>query len=231
MSTDPTIGTLFAVATPIGNLGDFSKRGKEVLSDVNLIACEDTRRTKKLLSHFDIHTPTESYHGHSSDKKQANIVEKLKRGGDVALVSDAGTPAISDPGMRLVQAARSSGAEVVAVPGPSSITAALSISGLPAHAFTFLGFVPRKKGRETFFSKLKETEETSVFFESPHRFEKTLVSLADTLSAERTVVVCRELTKKHESVVAGSIRKVKKYFEENDDEVRGEFVLVVEGRQ
>ncbi len=221
------MGTLFVVATPIGNLGDFSERGQEVLSKAGLVACEDTRHTRKLLSHFDIHTQTESYHGHSSDKKQENIVKKLKNGEDVALVSDAGTPAISDPGMRLVQAARSAGVEVVAVPGPSSVTAALSVSGLPAHAFSFLGFVPRKKGRETFFAELKETKETAVFFESPHRFEKTLESLADTLSPDRTVVVCRELTKKHESVVTGTSKEVKDYFESNEDKVRGEFVLVV----
>lgn len=224
-------GTLYIVATPIGNLGDFSQRGKDVLQQVDLIACEDTRVTRKLLSHFDIHTPTDSYHEHSSDNKQEKIIERLKGGEHVALVSDAGTPAISDPGMRLVEEAHAAGIEVVAIPGPSAVTATLSIAGLPADEFTFFGFVPRKKGRETFFHTVLGSPRTVVFYESPHRFEKTINALADILPEDRTVVVCRELTKQFESVVRGSAQFAADYFAEHADEIRGEFAIVVSAAQ
>ena len=220
-------GTLYIVGTPIGNLGDFSARGKETLAAVDLVACEDTRVTRKLLSHFDIHTKVESFHGHSSDKKRDQLITRLEAGDDVALVSDAGMPTISDPGMRLVEAAHAVAITVVSVPGPSAVVAALSIAGLRADSFTFLGFVPRKKGRNSFFSELAVAKETSVFFASPHRFKKTATALAETLSDERTVVVARELTKKFESVVRGSAAEVKEYFDDHPDEVRGEFTVVV----
>lgn len=224
------IGTLHIVGTPIGNLQDFSERGKQTLREADLVACEDTRVTRKLMSHFDIHTPTESYHGHSSDQKREQIIEKLKQGNDVALVSDAGTPAISDPGMRLVEAAHGEGIKVVSVPGPSAVVAALSISGLKADEFTFRGFVPRKKGRKTFFDELLHADRTTVFYESPHRFEKTIKALDEYLDEERTVVVTREMTKQFESVVRGSASFVADYFQEHNDEVRGEFCVVVSGR-
>ncbi|MEX2514706.1 MAG: 16S rRNA (cytidine(1402)-2'-O)-methyltransferase [Candidatus Paceibacterota bacterium] len=220
-------GILHITATPIGNLGDLSDRAKEVLDDVDLIACEDTRVTRKLLSHFDIHTPTDSYHEHSSGNKQDKIIARLMDGDDVALVSDAGTPAISDPGMRLVEAAHQAGITVVSVPGPSAVIAALSIAGLRADEFSFYGFVPRKKGRESFFNTVKESPRTIVFYESPHRFEKTIHALADVLSDDRTVVVCRELTKQFESVIRGSARFVADYFIENEDKIRGEFAIVI----
>ncbi|MEX2369303.1 MAG: 16S rRNA (cytidine(1402)-2'-O)-methyltransferase [Candidatus Paceibacterota bacterium] len=223
-------GTLYITATPIGNLGDVSDRTKETLIKVDLIACEDTRVTRKLLSHFDIHTPTDSYHEHSSEGKQEKIIARLVAGENVALVSDAGTPAISDPGMRLVEAAHQAGITVVAVPGPSAVVAALSIAGLPADEFTFYGFVPRKKGRESFFSTVNESPRTVVFYESPHRFEKTINTLADTLPESRTVVVCRELTKQFESVVRGSAQFAADYFTEHADEIRGEFCIVVSGK-
>lgn len=222
-------GTLYITATPIGNLGDTSDRVKETLRDVDLVACEDTRVTRKLLSHFDIHTPTDSYHEHSSGNKQEKIIARLESGDDVALVSDAGTPAISDPGMRLVEAAHQAGIVVVSVPGPSAVTAALSIAGLRADEFSFFGFVPRKKGRETFFHTVLESPRTVVFYESPHRFEKTIHALADLLPDDRTVVVCREITKQFESVVRGSATFVANYFTEHDDEIRGEFTVVVSG--
>jgi 16S rRNA (cytidine1402-2'-O)-methyltransferase len=222
-------GKLHIVATPIGNLGDVSARAKEVLVEVDLVACEDTRVTRKLLSHFDIHTPTVSYHDHSSNNKQAKLVSRLVEGEDVALVSDAGTPAISDPGMRLVEAAYQAGVEVVSVPGPSAVVAALSIAGLPADEFTFFGFVPRKKGRESFFNTVNESPRTVVFYESPHRFEKTINALAAILPENRTVVVCRELTKQFESVVRGSAQFAAGYFAEHDDEIRGEFCIIVSG--
>lgn len=220
-------GILYIVGTPIGNLGDFSERGKETLASVDLVACEDTRVTRKLLSHFDIHTRVESYHAHSSDEKQHQIIARLEAGDDVALVSDAGTPAISDPGMRLVEAAHLAGIKVESVPGPSAVTTALSISGLRADEFTFFGFVPRKKGRETFFDSINESPRTAVFYESPHRFEKTITSLAEVLPEERTVVVARELTKQFETVVRGSAQFVADYFAENADEIRGEFTVIV----
>jgi 16S rRNA (cytidine1402-2'-O)-methyltransferase len=219
-------GTLHVVATPIGNLGDFSERGKQTLAGVDLVACEDTRRTKKLLSHFDIHTPTESYHGDSSDKKRERIISSLTDGNEVALVSDAGTPGLSDPGMRLVQSAREAGANVVSVPGPSAVTAALSVSGLRGHSFTFLGYAPRKN-RDDFIGKINQLNHTAIFFESVHRVEKTLNALAEQLTGDRNVVVCRELTKQFESVVTGSAGKVKDYFANHQDEVRGEFVILI----
>jgi 16S rRNA (cytidine1402-2'-O)-methyltransferase len=220
-------GILYIVGTPIGNLGDFSERGKETLRNVDLVACEDTRVTRKLLSHFDIHTPTDSYHQHSSGNKQEKIITRITDGKDVAVVSDAGTPAISDPGMRLVEAAHHKGIQVVSIPGPSAVAAAVSISGLRGDEFTFFGFVPRKKGRESFFVDILESSRTAVFYESPHRFEKTIDAMADVLPDDRTVVVCREITKQLESVVRGSASFVKAYFNEHDDEIRGEFTVVV----
>jgi 16S rRNA (cytidine1402-2'-O)-methyltransferase len=223
-------GKLYVVGTPIGNLKDFSERGKQVLSDVDLIACEDTRRTKKLLSHFDIHTPTESYHGDSSDQKRERIIDRVQSGDDIALVSDAGTPGVSDPGMRLVRSARDGGTTVVSVPGPSAITAALSVSGLRGHAFTFLGYAPRKH-KGSFINRIENITHTAIFFESVHRIEGTLAKLADQLPSEREVVVCRELTKKFESVITGSAEEILDYFNENQDKARGEFVVLVSAEQ
>jgi len=218
--------TLHVVGTPIGNLADFSERGKQTLAEVDLIACEDTRRTQKLLSHFDIHTPTESYHGDSSEQKRKRIIDKLKAGKEIALVTDAGTPAVSDPGMRLVERAHEEGIEVVSVPGPSAVTAALSVAGIKGHAFTFLGYAPRKN-RQDFLQEIKGMSRTAVFFASPHRVTQTLSVLADTLEKDRTVAVCRELTKQFESVIRGTPGEVQNYFEDNPDKVKGEFVIVV----
>jgi len=218
--------TLHVVGTPIGNLADFSERGKQTLAEVDLIACEDTRRTQKLLSHFDIHTPKESYHGDSSAKKREDIIDTLKAGKEVALVTDAGTPAVSDPGMRLVRRAHEEGIEVVSVPGPSAVTAALSVVGIKGHAFTFLGYAPRNN-REGFMCKIKDMPRTAIFFGSPHRVTQTLSVLADTLEKDRTVAVCRELTKQFESVVRGTPDEVRDYFDNNPDKVKGEFVVIV----
>jgi len=219
-------GKLHVVATPIGNLEDVSPRAKQVLSRADLIASEDTRRTQKLLSHFDIHTPKESYHGDSSAKKREDIIDTLKSGKEVALVTDAGTPAVSDPGMRLVRRAHEEGIEVVSVPGPSAVTAALSVVGIKGHAFTFLGYAPRNN-REGFMCKIKDMPRTAIFFGSPHRVTQTLSVLADTLEKDRTVAVCRELTKQFESVIRGTPGQVQNYFEDNPDKVKGEFVIVV----
>lgn len=221
---------LYVVGTPIGNLGDISARAREVLSDVDIILAEDTRVTRKLLSRFEIHTPLERFDAHS-DHRIDSLIERLKSGISIALVSDAGTPAISDPGGTLVRRVQETigEKEIVCIPGPSSLTAALSISGLPTSRFVFFGFLPHKKGRETLFSQIEESSYTSVFFESPHRIEKTLTSLYEHLDPERLVVIARELTKIHEEVVRGTAEEVKKYFEENQDKVKGEFVVMIEG--
>jgi 16S rRNA (cytidine1402-2'-O)-methyltransferase len=220
---------LYVVATPIGNLGDMSPRAVEVLKNVAIIACEDTRVTKKLLDHFDIQTKTTSYHAQSDDKKEDYILELLREGRDVALVSDAGTPTISDPGSRLVKRVYDEldDVQVVTIPGASAVMSALSISGIPSPQFVFLGFLPHKKGRETLFREIAESQRTIVFYESPHRIEKTLKSLAEGLGEARVVAVARELTKMYEQVVRGSAAEVLTYFQEHSDQVRGEFVVIV----
>ncbi|MCE9643687.1 16S rRNA (cytidine(1402)-2'-O)-methyltransferase [Candidatus Parcubacteria bacterium] len=227
------MATLSVVATPIGNLEDVSPRALRILKEVDMILCEDTRLTRKLLSHYDIHTPTLSYHSNSDEAKEEKIVELLKEGKNLALVSDAGTPAISDPGAKLVAAIRTSlGAEVsiIAIPGPSALTAALSVSGLPSSDFLFLGFLPHKKGRNTLFAEIADSTRTVAFYESPHRLEKTLDALVEKLEPTRTLVVSREISKIYEEVVSDSPEKVRAYFLENPEKVRGEFVLMVSGR-
>ncbi|MBI4120948.1 MAG: 16S rRNA (cytidine(1402)-2'-O)-methyltransferase [Parcubacteria group bacterium] len=224
--------TLYIVGTPIGNLEDVTLRSLRILKEVDLIVCEDTRVTKKLLLRHDIKTPVESYHAQSTLKKTDKILALLGEGKNLALVSDAGTPTISDPGVKLVALVRERfGDEVsiVAIPGPSAVVAALSISGVPASEFLFLGFLPHKKGRQTLFGEIAKEERTVVFCESPHRLMKTLSSLAEHLSENRLVVVAKELTKIHEEVIRGTAKEVMAYLESNPDKVRGEFVIVVSG--
>jgi 16S rRNA (cytidine1402-2'-O)-methyltransferase len=195
--------------------------------------CEDTRVTKKLLQHYSITTPTKSYHAQSTDAKESMIITMLAEGKTLALVSDGGTPTISDPGMRLVARARKElGQEVdiIAIPGPSAVVAALSISGLPASEFLFLGFLPHKKGRETLFKEIADSKRTVVFYESPHRILKTLASLAEHLDASRTVVVARELTKLYEENIQGSAGEILDYVSKNKESQRGEFVVMVAPR-
>lgn len=234
MSTKDTTSQpqLFVVATPIGNLKDISQRALDTLSSVDIIFCEDTRVTRKLLSHFDTNTATDSYHAHSSDKKIEKAITLLKEGKDIAMVSDAGTPTISDPGARFVKMIRQKApnTKVVAVPGPSAATAALSISGLPASNFLFLGFLPHKKGRQSLFEKMEASEYTVVFYESPHRILKTFTSLAEIIDDSREVVVAREMTKVHEEVVSGTATDVLKHYQAHEGKQRGEFVVMVEGR-
>ncbi len=214
---------LYVIGTPIGNLGDITLRALSTLKSVDLILCEDTRVTQKLLNHYDIKKKTLSYHSRSGISKINKILELLKEN-DLALVSDAGTPTISDPGSMLVNAVRKEGVEVLAIPGPSAVVSALSISGLPSSEFTFLGFLPHKKGRETLFKEIKESKRTVVFYESPYRIVKTLESLRD---VGKEVVVGREITKMHEEVVSGSGDEVLEYFLTNSDKIRGEFVVMV----
>jgi 16S rRNA (cytidine1402-2'-O)-methyltransferase len=198
--------TLFVVATPIGNLEDITLRALSTLKRVSLIAAEDTRRTGTLLRHFGVSTPTTSFHAHNERRKLPLLLEKLAAGEDVALVSDAGTPVIADPGQRLVAAAVEAGIAVVPVPGASAVMAALAASGLPLDSFVFLGFAPsRSNDRERWFDALAAERRTSVFFEAPHRIKNTLAKLGD-LSAVRPIIVCRELTKIHEEVVRISTR-------------------------
>lgn len=220
---------LSIVGTPIGNLEDMTYRAVRTLKEADLILCEDTRVTKKLLGHYEIDTPVRRCDAHIEAQCATYTVEFLKEGRHVAYVSDAGTPGVSDPGALVVARVRTELPEVTieVVPGASSVTAALSLSGLQESLWTFLGFAPHKKGRQTFFKMLSERDETVVFFESPHRIEKTLEALTSTLDPKRMVLVCRELTKVHEEVVSGSSAEVARYFKEHADHVRGEFVVVV----
>lgn len=223
--------TLYIVATPIGNLGDISTRALEILRTVDVVLTEDTRVTMKLLSHFDMHTKVIAYHAHSSSGATDNIMRLFDEDATVALVTDAGTPSISDPGAYLVDRIRKEKPEVqvVAIPGPSAVVAAISISGIPAAQFIFLGFLPHKKGRETLFKEIAQSERVMVLYESPHRILKTLESLSTHLSDDRLVFVGRELTKVFEEGVRGSAKEVERYYHEHPDKVRGEFVLVIAG--
>lgn len=220
------MATLFIVGTPIGNLEDLTFRAKRILLSVKIIACEDTRVTKKLLQQYEISTPTISLHQHSDPAKIEQLLSRVVRGQDVAYVTDAGMPAIADPGGRLVAAARADDVRIEVVPGPTALTSALAVAGFPADTFLFLGFLPHKKGRQTLFSRIAATEETVVLYESPHRLMKTLASLV-TAIPDRALAVCRELTKMHESVVPGTAGQVLSHFKHHEDEIRGEIVIVI----
>lgn len=224
--------TLYIVATPIGNLEDITIRAIRVLKEVDLILCEDTRTTKVLLSRYEVQTPMMSYHAKSSLSKIDKIIEMLGEDKNIALVSDAGTPTISDPGSLLISKIREALKDNVIIspiPGPSALVSALSASGLIGGAFVFHGFFPHKKGRETLFKKMSESEMISVFYESPHRIEKTLESLKEHIP-ERKVVIAREITKIFEQFVSGTPEELISYFKEHQDKVRGEFVVMVEGK-
>lgn len=217
---------LYVVGTPIGNLEDLTFRAKRILSTVSSIACEDTRVTKKLLDHYAITTPTVSLHHHTPPAGLDELLDRVQAGQAVAVVTDAGMPGVSDPGGKLVARAVERGMDVESVPGPSALTTAASLSGVPTDNFMFLGFLPHKKGRETLFKRIAAADETVVLYESPHRLMKTLESLAATVPGKH-VVVCRELTKLHESVVRGLAGEVRQYYAEHPDEVRGEVVILV----
>lgn len=224
--------TLFIIATPIGNLEDITLRALRVLKEVDLILCEDTRVTKHLLVKYDIDKPTMSYHAQSKLSKVDKIFGLLEEGKSLALVSDAGTPTISDPGCLLVAQVRERFGDEVkieAIPGASAVLSALSVSGFPSSEFVFLGFLPHKKGRETLFKEIALAKRTVVFYESPHRLAKALASLAEHMEPERKVLVAREITKKFEENVYGTLAEVVAYFLEHPDHIRGEFVVVVEG--
>lgn len=221
------MGTLFIVGTPIGNLDDLTHRAEATLRSMAVIACEDTRVTKKLLDRYKIATPTVSIHHHTPAAELDRLLDRVKQGNDVAVVTDAGMPGVSDPGGKLIARAVERGIAVQSVPGPSALTAAVSLSGVPTDTFLFLGFLPHKKGRQTRFKRIAATEEAVVLYESPHRLLKTLQSLLAILPTERQVVVCRELTKIHESVVRGSAGTVLQHYKEHLDQVRGEIVIII----
>lgn len=210
---------LSIVATPIGNLEDITLRALRILKEADVVACEDTRVTKKLLSHFDIHTPVVTL---------PKIPSLLSQGKHVALVSDAGTPGVSDPGQEIVSHARDAGVTIEAIPGPSALAAALSVCGLRAATFVFYGFLPLKKGRQTLFKEIAASERSCVFYESPHRIMKTLQALAAAIP-ERRIGVYREITKMYEEHRVGTASEVLVYFEQNEGKQRGEFVVIVEG--
>jgi 16S rRNA (cytidine1402-2'-O)-methyltransferase len=223
-------GGLSVVATPIGNLEDMTLRAIRVLKEADYILCEDTRVTGKLMKHYEIETKLKRYDAHASDAVHASILTDLEEGKHIALVTDAGTPGVSDPGVFLVKKVRDEmpGIRIDAIPGASAVTAAFSIAGVVGNSFVFLGFVPQKKGRETFFKALATYEMPVMFYESPHRIMKTLEALTKHLAGTATIVVARELTKMHEEVVRGSAEEVLQYFNEHPDRVRGEFVVMVQ---
>ena len=226
------MGTLYIIATPIGNLEDITLRALRILKEVDYILCEDTRHTLKLLNHFEIKKSLISYHQHSGLQRVNHIIELLRGGQQLALVTDAGTPGLSDPGGVLVAKVveeLGNRAKIVPVPGASALGSIIAVAGLPTDRFTFLGFIPNKKGRQTLFNFINESEKTVIFYESPHRILKTLTSLAELLDEKRQVVVGRELTKKFETVYRGSGREVLAKLQA--DEVKGEFVVLVAGKK
>lgn len=222
-------GTLYVVATPIGNLEDITLRALRILKEVDVILCEDTRTTKKLLSHYEIATKTESFHTHSTDSKIDSIIESLEAGAKMAMVTDAGTPGISDPGALLINKIITSQKpiKIEAIPGPSALTTAFSISGVITSDFLFLGFLPHKKGRETLFKEITSTERAVVFYESTHRITKTLEALAKHLQPERKISMARELTKIFEEVKCDTAQHLLEYLEANPVKTKGEFVCIV----
>jgi 16S rRNA (cytidine1402-2'-O)-methyltransferase len=223
-----TKGSLYIVSTPIGNLEDISIRAIRILKEVDLIAAEDTRHTGILLKHFGIQTPLTSYFQGNELKKKELILSNLRKGHRVALVSDAGTPGISDPGFRLIQAAIEDQVSIIPIPGPSAVIAALSVSGLPTDAFIFRGFLPHKsKKKRDLLSELKEVRETLVFYESPHRISETLKDILEILG-DREMALTRELTKIYEEILRGKVTEIQTRIA--DRQLKGEITLIISGK-
>ncbi len=223
------MSVLYIVSTPIGNLKDLTFRALQTLSGADLILCEDTRETKKLLDYYKIKTPTLSYHQHSKSRKVDKILQLLKQGKNLALVSDAGTPGISDPGSKLIREVTdrlSDRVNIVPIPGPSAVAVAASMSGIAMDRFVFLGFIPTKKKRKKFLNQIVDSNYPVIFYESPYRILKTLRELGS-LIGNREVVVCRELTKKFETIYRGTTEEVIKEIESG--KVKGEFVVIIAG--
>jgi 16S rRNA (cytidine1402-2'-O)-methyltransferase len=221
-------GTLYVVATPIGNLEDLTHRATRILQEVSLIACEDTRHTRKLLNHFGIKTKTVSYHEHNEREQASHLIELIKNGTDIAVVSDAGTPGISDPGFRIVSLALSESIPVVPLPGATALISALVASGLPSDEFFFAGFLPaRKTARRNRLAELSTIKTTLIFYEAPHRIIETLKDAREILG-ERDAVIARELTKLHEEILRGRLSELANKFDQSKQEPRGEMVLIID---
>lgn len=216
---------LYLVATPIGNLEDITMRALRILKEVDLIAAEDTRHSGILLKHYGIQTPCTSFHSHSSDAKAKALADEMAGGKNIALITDAGTPGISDPAWSLIQASLAAGVEIVPVPGAAAFLTALMGSGLPMNEFLYLGFIPAKKGRQTLFESLLHEERTVILYESPHRIQKTLEQMLAILGPTRTVVLARELTKLHETFHRGTLETLAEQFAKNPP--KGELVILV----
>lgn len=223
---------LYVVATPIGNMEDMSYRAVRVLSEVDLIAAEDTRHSLPLLSHYGINTGMLALHEHNEEQVTDRILERIKKGEAIALISDAGTPLISDPGYRLVRAAREAGLPVFSLPGPSAVTAALSVAGLPPDRFTFEGFLPSKStARKKRLQALSHETRTLVFYESSHRITATIDDMCGIFGEQRLAAICRELTKKFETVLRAPLAELRQVLAEDKNQTRGEFVIVVAGHE
>jgi 16S rRNA (cytidine1402-2'-O)-methyltransferase len=231
-SSEAGLGKLYLVSTPIGNLKDITLRAIEVLKDVELILCEDTRHAQKLLNEYQITTPRDSFHDHNKEKKTPKIIRLLREGKNIALISDAGTPGISDPGFYLVREAIKNCIPIIPIPGPTAFVPALVISGLPTDRFVFEGFLPRKKGkRRKRLEELRQENRTIILYESPYRLKDTLRELFEVLGEDRQICLVRELTKIHEEAIRGKLSEIIKLVEEGEVLLKGELVLVVEGKQ
>jgi 16S rRNA (cytidine1402-2'-O)-methyltransferase len=223
-------GTLYIVATPIGNLGDMVPRAIETLKAVSVIACEDRRHSKKLLDHFSIDKPCIAYHDHSDKKATDKLIGRLAEGDDIGLISDAGTPLISDPGYRLVAEARQQGFQVIPVPGASAVIAALSVAGLPTDKFTFIGFLSAKSSqRKTALSALKGNTETMVCYEAPHRIVETIADMVEVFGPDRPAFMAREISKTFETYLPGTLAELLEQVSSDSNQQRGEIVLVISG--
>lgn len=233
------MGTLYVVATPIGNLEDITLRAVRTLKESELILCENVSEASRLLKHYEVSTPTTNYFANSKISKLDKIMDMLADGKVISLISDAGTPAVSDPGAMLIHEIRTHlpDVKIITIPGASAVTAAFSISGVYGNNFLFLGFAPQKKGRETFFNELADSKYNVVFYESVHRIEKCLQNIKSSLESKysndqvstRKIIVARELTKIYEQAITGNIYEIIDYFTNNKDKIRGEFVVIVEG--
>lgn len=220
---------LYLVPTPIGNRGDITLRALEVLKSVDLILAEDTRTSGALLAHYDIRKPLQSFHIHNEHKTTERLIDRMKAGETFALVSDAGTPGISDPGFLLVRACLAAGLEIECLPGATALIPALVQSGFPSDRFVFEGFLPHKKGKQTLLKRLAEEDRTVILYESPHRLIKTLEEMTIHFGGQRRISVSRELTKLHEETVTGSLTEVLNHFKSK--EVKGEIVIVIDGQK
>jgi 16S rRNA (cytidine1402-2'-O)-methyltransferase len=226
MAEQKKSGTLYVVATPIGNLEDITYRAVRILKEADLIACEDTRHTAKLLHHYGIDKPTISYHNHNEATRAEELVAKLEQGLNIAQVSDAGMPGISDPGYRVIKLAIERGVQVVPIPGASALISALAAGGLPTDSFQFLGFLPAKSGqRRTLLETLRGSEQTTAVYEAPHRIAETMKDIVEILGSERSIVLARELTKMHEEFIRGSAEQILARTQEH--ELRGEITLLI----